>query len=75
MSDIDLLFIAYLTKGRKTKTQLAEHLHVSLKTMSAMWKNGVGSWRFDEVIKTANFLNIPIDVLREVITYRKDKKP
>ena len=73
MNDLDILFIAYLTQSGKTKKELADHLCVSQKTMSLMWRRGVTQWRFDEVIKTAHFLGIPIDTLRETITYRKGK--
>ena len=75
MTDLDLLFYAYLHQSGKTKTALAEHLSISLKTMSKMWRMGVENWRFCEVLKAAQFLRIPIDVLRETISYRKDKKP
>lgn len=73
IEELDLLFIAYLTQSGKTKKELAESLNVCQKTMTKMWRMGVGQWRFDEVIKAARFLGIPIDVLRETIKYRKDK--
>ncbi len=73
IEDLDLLFIAYLTQSGKTKKALADVLNISQKTMSKMWKMGVSQWRFDEVLKAARFLGIPIDVLRETISYRKEK--
>lgn len=73
ITDIDLLFIAYLTQSGKTKMDISKHLNVSYRTIISMWRQGVGQWRLDDVIKTAYFLGIPIDTLRETITYRKDK--
>jgi len=73
MSDLQITFTAYLIQKGMTKTALAEHLDVSRKTMSEMWKRGIESWRWMEVIKAAQILGIPIDVLRESLTYRKDK--
>ena len=71
MTNIDLLFIAYQVQSGKTKAQIAEMLHVSPKTMSFMWKKGVLSWKFDEVLKVAHFIGIPIATLREEITYQR----
>lgn len=73
ISNLDLLFIAYQVQSGKTKAQIAEMLQISPKTMSGMWKNGVGTWRFSELLKVAHFIGIPIDTLREEISYqRKD---
>ena len=74
MSELDLLFAAYLMQRGIMKKSLAEHLGVSQKTMSLMWKAGIGTWRWDEVIKAAQFLGVPIDSLKETVTYRKDKQ-
>lgn len=73
VSDIDLLFIAYLHQSGKLKQDLAELLHISPQTMTKWWQAGVTTWRLQDVITTAHFLGIPIDTLREVITYRKDR--
>lgn len=73
MTDLDLIFCAYLERSRKTKTQLAEHLNVSRATFRRMWKAGIGTWRLEEVTRAAAFLGIPIDVLRENLTYRKER--
>jgi len=71
VSDIDLLFIAYLHQSGKLKQDLADILHISPQTMCKWWKAGVATWPFQDVIAAAHFLGIPIDTLREVITYRK----
>ena len=73
MTDLDIIFTAYLMRSNKNKTLLAEHLNVSRKTLSKMWGQGVETWRWSEVVKAARFLGIPIDVLREQVTYRKEK--
>ena len=73
VSDIDLLFIAYLHQSSKLKQDLAERLNITPQTMTKRWKEGVSTWPFQDVMITAHFLGIPIDTLREVITYRKDR--
>ena len=74
ISELDLLFNAYRYQSGKQKQEIAEHLCISRATMSAWWKAGVGTWPWDQVVKAAHFLGIPIDVLRETLTYRKDNK-
>lgn len=74
MTELDIIFTAYLMRSNKNKTLLAEHLNVSRKTLSKMWSQGVETWRWAEVIKAARYLGIPIDVLREQVTYRKENK-
>ena len=73
MTDINLIFTAYLERSGKTKAQLADYLNVSRVTLGRMWKAGVNTWRWDEVVKAAGFIGIPIDVLREQLTYRKER--
>ena len=73
MTELDVLFAAYLLKTGITKKSLGEHINVCQKTMTKMWRMGVSQWRLDEVVKAAQYLGIPIDVLRETITYRKEK--
>ncbi|MBQ9911954.1 MAG: helix-turn-helix domain-containing protein [Firmicutes bacterium] len=74
MTDLDLIFCAYLERSRKTKAQLAEYLNISRPTFGRMWKAGVTTWRWEEVLRAAWFLGIPIDILREQLTYRKEKQ-
>ena len=73
INDIDLLFIAYLHQSGKLKQDLAQHIGISPGTMTQWWKAGVHTWPLDLVIKSAQYIGIPIDTLREVITYRKEK--
>lgn len=73
MSELDILFTAYLMKNGISRKKLADHIHVSAKTMVKMWREGINSWRWEEVLKAAQFLGIPIETLRETVTYRKDK--
>lgn len=74
MTELDLIFTAYLMKNGISKKKLGDHLCVSPKTMVKMWRIGIGQWRWDEVVKAAQFLGIPIETLRETLTYRKDKQ-
>lgn len=71
VSDIDLLFLAYLHQSGKRKQDLADHLCISPQSLTKWLKEGIASWRLEYVTKAAQYLGIPIDVLREVISYRK----
>ena len=73
MTDLTILLCSYLLKHNIRKADLADHLNVSAKTLSLMIRRGVETWRWDEVIKSAEFAKMPIDVLREQIQYKKGK--
>ena len=69
MSDLDVLFTAYLMKSKLSKCKLAEAIGVTPKTFYPMWKRGVETWQWRDVLTIAKKLRIPVEVLREYVKW------
>ena len=65
------MFSAYLLKRKLSKVKLAALMNVSPKHVYRMFDNGVASWTWSEVLQVAQILGVPVDTLREFVTYRK----
>ena len=69
MSDLDILFTAYLMKSKHSKASLAEAIGVSPKCFYRMWKRGIETWMWADVLAVAKKLRIPVEVLREYVKW------